>query len=99
MDFSKLMEQAQQMQESLQKAQSELAEKIYEGNAQGVIVKLKGTNEVVEVNIPNDMISIENKEMLEDLLLIAFNNAVDQMLTESEEKIGAATGGMQIPGL
>jgi hypothetical protein len=102
MDMKRLMEQAQQMQRKLKKVEEELNETIYEGvsgGSQGVSVKINGKNEFVEVNINEELLDKENKEELQDMILLAANSAVDQARTEREEKLGAITQGVSIPGM
>lgn len=102
MDMKRLMEQAQQMQKKLKKIEEELNETVYEGKtggSEGVAVKIKGTNEVIEISIPDELLAKENKEELQDMLLIAFNSAVDQARTDREEKMGSVTQGISIPGM
>ena len=93
MDFGKLMEQAQQMQASLAQIQEELAETIYIGKSQGIVVKMNGNNEITEIEIPDELINPEDKEML-----IAANEAADNVRQDREARLGAAAGGLNIPG-
>lgn len=102
MDMRRLMEQAQQMQRKLKKVEEELDTTEYEGStggSNGVNVKINGKNEVIEVNIHEDLLDKENKEELQDMLLIAMNNAVEQARVDREEKMGSVTQGVSIPGM
>ncbi|MBR2067781.1 MAG: YbaB/EbfC family nucleoid-associated protein, partial [Solobacterium sp.] len=93
MDIEKLFEQAQKMQEQLSNIGEELAEKIYEGNSggsEGVTVKMNGRNEMLEVLISDELMTVDNKEMLQDMILIATNDAIDQANKDREEQMGAA---------
>jgi len=102
MDMKRLMEQAQQMQRKLKKIEDELNETVYEGTtggSEGVSVKVKGTYETIEISIHEDLLAKENKEELQDMLLIAFNSAVDQARSDREDKMGAVTQGVSIPGM
>ncbi len=103
MDLQRLMQQAQKMQREMGKIQAELEEKIYEGNTggseEGVTVKVSGKNEVVEVVIADALMDPENKDMLQDMILIAVNDALTKCAAEREEKLGSLTQGMNIPGL
>ena len=90
------------MQREVNKVQKELDEKVYEGNSggqEGVTVKVSGKNEVQEIIIADALMDPENKEMLQDMLLIAANDALSKAASEREEKMGALTNGMSIPGL
>ncbi|MCI5722453.1 MAG: YbaB/EbfC family nucleoid-associated protein [Erysipelotrichaceae bacterium] len=101
MDIQKLMEQARQMQNNLGKIEDELNQTEYEGKAggNGVKVVINGKNEVQSVEIADDLMSLDNKEMLQDLLLIAVNEAVDKAYQDREEKLGSATNGLNLPGM
>ena len=102
MDLQKLMQEAQKMQKELGKIEEELAETIYEGTSggsEGVIVKVNGRTEVQEVLIPDELLDVENKEMLQDMILIAANDAIAQANADREEKMGSVTSGMKLPGM
>ena len=102
MDMRRLMEQAQQMQRKLKKVEEELNDTIYKGESggsSGVRVKINGRFEVVEVTINEELLDKDNKEELQDMLLLAFNSAVDVAKTEREERLGAITQGVSIPGM
>ena len=101
MDIQKLMEQAQMMQQNLGKIEEELRETIYEGSSgsdESVKVKINGANEVQEVLIKEEMMNPEDREMLQDMILIAVNNAVEAAAADRENKLGVATAGLNIPG-
>lgn len=97
MDLNALMQQAKQMQEDLKKTQTELGNKIYEGSSNGLVIKMNGKNEVQEVNIPQEL--MEDKDMLQDVLLIAFNNAADAVNEDRQNKNGETAKGLNIPGM
>lgn len=102
MDFQNILKQAQAMQSNLTKINEELNNKTYEGNnggSQGVTVKVSGANEILEVNISEDLLEKDNKEMLQDMIMLATNDALNKALKEKEEKLGNATQGISIPGL
>ncbi len=102
MDLNKLMQQAQQMQKSLGKAQAELEATEYTGKAggsEGVSIVINGKNEVLEVSIADDLMSLDNKEMLQDLILLAFNDANNKAEQDRENKLGTATNGFSLPGM
>ena len=92
-----LMQQAQKMQENLQRAQEELAQLEVTGSAGGgmVSVTLTGAKECRKVRIDPSILS--DQEMAEDLIAAAFNDASNKIDAESKNKMGAATAGMQLP--
>lgn len=97
MDINMLMKQAQKMQTDLKKTQSKLESTIYEGNSNGIVVKMNGKNEVTEIYIPDEL--MEDKEMLQDMLMIAINHAVEAVSQDRENQLGGLTAGLNIPGL
>lgn len=92
-----LMKQAQMMQDNMKKAQEQLATIEVEGLSGGGMVKVVMTcrNDVKRVAI--DASVLDDKEMLEDLLAAAFNDAVRKAEATSQEKMGGLTAGMQLP--
>mgnify|MGYP000100181736 CR=1 FL=1 len=95
-----LMKQAQVMQENMQKAQEELASIEVTGESGGGMVKLVMTcrHDVKSVSIdPELMGDVDDKEILEDLLAAAVNDAVRKVETTSSEKMKGLTGGMDLP--
>ena len=93
-----LMRQAQQMQETMQKAQAELADLEVTGEAGGGMVKvtMNGRHEVRRVQI-EPSIAGEDREMLEDLIAAAINDAVHRLESASQAKLSAAMGGLSLP--
>lgn len=96
-NIAQLMQQAQKMQENMQRAQEELANIEVTGNAGGgmVSVTLTGRMECRKVRIDPSVIT--DAEMTEDLVAAAINDAVNRVNAASQEKMGAATAGMQLP--
>ena len=93
-----LMKQAQQMQAKMAKAQEELAkmEVIGESGAGMVKVTMTGSHSVRRVEI-DDSLMEDDKDMLEDLISAAFNDAVRRVEEQNKDKMGSLTGGMQLP--
>ncbi|MFP8965379.1 YbaB/EbfC family nucleoid-associated protein [Pokkaliibacter sp. CJK22405] len=93
-----LMKQAQKMQEQMQKMQEELAnaETTGESGAGLVSVIMTGRHDVKRVSIDDSLMS-EDKEMLEDLLAAAVNDAVRKIEAVNKEKMASATSGMGLP--
>ncbi len=96
-NIAQLMQQAQKMQEDMQRAQEELASVEVTGNAGGgmVSVTLTGRMECRKVRIDPSVIT--DQEMAEDLIAAAINDAVNKVNAASQERMGAATAGMQLP--
>jgi nucleoid-associated protein EbfC len=93
-----LMRQAQQMQESMQKAQAELAEIEITGESGAGMVKvtLNGRHEAKKVSIEPKLLS-EDKDMLEDLLAAAITDAVRKIAARTQEKYSGLMSGMNLP--
>ena len=94
-----LMKQAQQMQANMQKMQEELASMEVTGQAGGgmVSVVMTGRHDVKRVSIDPSLLS-DDKEMLEDLVAAAGNDAVRQVEKTSQEKYSSLAGGLNLPG-
>ena len=99
MDLNKLMQQAQKMQNDLTKIEDELKTSVYEGTAAGnmVVVKMNGSHEVTEVSITEE--AMEDREMLQDLVLIAVNEAVTKAAEDRNSKMNSVTQGIKLPGM
>jgi hypothetical protein len=99
MNMNALMKQAQQMQRKMEAAQQEAEAQEFEASAGGgaITVKVSGKRQLLDVSIDPDLLDPEEVEMLQDLILVAVNDA----LTKAEESVAAAmgkvTGGM--PGM
>jgi len=93
-----LMKQAQQMQENMQKLQAKIAEMEVEGAAGAGLVKvvMTGKHDVKRVSIDPSLLT-DDKEMLEDLVAAAMNDAVRKVETLVSEKMAAATAGLPLP--
>jgi len=94
-----MMKQAQKMQADMQKAQEEIANMEVEGQSGGGMVKVQmnGRHEVRRVEL-DDSLMQDDKEMIEDLLAAAVNDAVRRIEQESSEKMSGVTAGMNLPG-
>ncbi|EAT11951.1 YbaB/EbfC family nucleoid-associated protein [Bermanella marisrubri] len=93
-----IMKQAQKMQEKMQKAQEELANAETTGESGGGLVKvvMTGRHDVKSVNL-DDSLMEEDKEIIEDLLAAAVNDAVRKIEETSQEKMSSMTQGMGLP--
>ena len=103
-NMSKLLKQAQEMQQQIEEVQGKLSDMIVEADSGGgmVTVKVNGKQEVLEVNIDPEAMA-EDSEMLEDLIISALNKALSKAQSDSQEKMNSVTGGMmsglKIPGV
>lgn len=99
--MAQLMKQANQMQMKMKKVQEELAQKTYDGTAGGGAVKVtvSGDNMVKAISIQDDVFKSGDKEMLQDLILAATNDALKVAKETSAKEMEKITGGMNIPGL
>ena len=97
MNMQQMMAQAQKMQRELRKAQAELAKKEFIVSKGGAVtVKVLGNKEIVEVSIDKDAFDPENKEMIQDMIALAINEAMAKIDEESEainERITGQPGG------
>ena len=93
-----LMKQAQQMQDNMKKVQDSLADIEVEGQSGAGLVKIVMTckNDVKRVSIDPSLLA-DDKDMLEDLVAAAFNDAVRKAEATSAEKMAGLTGGMNLP--
>lgn len=100
-EMRKLMAQAQKMQEQMATAQADLATKEFEGSAGGGMVKavVRGSGEVVRVDIDPAVIDPEDAEMLGDLVVASINAAMTAMTAAAEDQMGDVTGGLDLGGL
>ena len=101
MDFNKMLEQVQQMQGQMQKAQEELKNETVEASAGGgmVAVTATGAGEIREIKIDPKAIDPDDPELLEDTVLAAVNEALRAAQALAESKLGGSLGGLGLPGL
>ena len=99
MDINKLMQQAQAMQKELEKMSDKIKDTEYEGSASNGLVKvtINGENRVLSVSIDPSILNPDDKEMIEDLIVIAVNDAVDKADEEKREKYGGMASAMGLP--
>lgn len=93
-----LMRQAQQMQDNMKKVQEELADIVVQGASGGGLVKVDMScrNDVRRITIDPSLFE-DDKDLLEDLIAAAFNDALRKAETTSQEKMASVTAGMPIP--
>jgi DNA-binding YbaB/EbfC family protein len=100
-NIMKMMKQAQQMQAKMAKMEEELAKEEFEVAAGGgaVTVRMNGKQEVVKLTISEDAMKDSDREMLQELIMAAVNQAHQKASDLAKERIAAITGGINIPGL
>jgi len=94
-DLKKIISQAKQLHTEMEKSKEKLEEVITTGSAGADMVQvvINGVNKVLEVKISDELFTLNNKKMLEDLVVAAFNNAVDNAQVEIKKEMSKITGG------
>ena len=101
MDMNQMMQQAQQMQLELARAQEEIQSMTYTATAGGGMVEATalGNGSIESLKIDPEAVDPEDVEMLEDMVLVAVNEALRGVAEADERRLASVTGGMSIPGL
>lgn len=101
MNQAQMMAQLRKMQDAMAKAQDELANTVVSGSASGevVTVEMTGDFRVKSVKVGKEAVDPDDVETLEDLLVVAINDAIAKVQDLSSKKLGAVTGGIKIPGM
>ena len=96
-----MMKQAQKLQEQMLALQEEVGKKKVEATAGGgmVTVEANGKQEIVSIKIDPEVVSKDDVQMLEDLILAASNEALRKSRELVQQEMGKITGGLKIPGL
>ena len=94
------MQQAQAMQKQLEEATKQINDMEFEGSASNGLVKVvvNGENKIQSINIEQSIINPEDKEMIEDLIMIAVNDAIDKAEDYKKERYGTMASALGIPG-
>ena len=92
-----LMQQAQKMQQEMQKAQEELANLIVTGEAAGGLVKVTMTGKHAVRRVEIDPSLLSDREMLEDIVTAAINDAVNRVASTAQDRMSEMTAGMPLP--
>ena len=100
-NMAKMMNQVQKMQADMARLQEELGQRTVESSAGGGVVKVmvNGKQEVLAIDIKPEAVDPEDVEMLQDLVLTAVNDALNQSRDMVAAEMNKITGGMNIPGL
>lgn len=99
--FGDILKNAQAMQEKMKDMQAELAMKRVTASAGGGMVQItaNGLNEILHVHIDEELINMQDREVLEDLVTGAINEVHRKVQELSQEEMKKLTGGLEIPGL
>lgn len=97
MNIQAMMKQAQKLQKDMMNAKEEIDNQEFEATKSFVTIKVKGNKKITSIKINMDNIEKEDMETVEDLLLVTFNELMDQIDKATEQKMGKYTQGM--PGL
>lgn len=99
--MNNMMKQAQKMQQEMMRIQHELEEKTVEATAGGEAVKVvvSGKKQLVSIEIKPEVVDPEDVEMLQDLILVAVNDALSKVDEMTSKEMGRLTGGLNLPGL
>lgn len=97
MNLQKMMQQAQQMQKKLTDMQAQIEAQEFEGKVGGVNLRISGKKQLLAISIDESLLAPSEKEMLEDSIIAAFNNASEKADQTASEQMKAATSGMGLP--
>jgi len=99
--FGNLMKEAQRLQQQMAQMQDEVAQKTVEATAGGgmVTVTANGKQELVSIKLDPEVVTPDDVQMLEDLVLAACNEALRKSRELVQQELGKLTGGLKIPGL
>ena len=97
MNMQAMLKQAQKLQKDMLETQKKINETIFTGKSSIVTVQMNGKKELVDVKIDLDQIEADDIELLQDMIMVSVNDAINQINKETEAKMGKYTQGM--PGL
>jgi len=100
-NMNNLLKQAQKLQKQMEDMQKELENKEFEASAGGgaVTVKVTGKKQITDIQIKPEVVDPDDVEMLQDLVMLACNEALKKADEETAGEMGKLTGGMNMPGL
>jgi len=93
MNMQAIMAQARKIQGDLEKATKEIENSTFNYDNENIYIECNGKNEVKKIAIKNNDI-LEDKELLEDIMVVALNNVLEQVKKEKERKLGKYTNGL-----
>lgn len=100
-NMGNMMKQVQQMQKNMEKKQGEIEEQEFETTAGGGAIKVvvNGKKEVLSIELKEEIVDPDDIEMLQDLIIVAINDAIKAADKELSDAMGSMTNGMKMPGL
>lgn len=93
MNIQAMMAQAKKLQKEIEKTSEEIDSTVFNYENDNILIECYGSNKVKSIKIKNDEI-LEDKDMLEDILLVGINNIIDQISQKKEQKLGKYTNGL-----
>lgn len=93
MNMQAIMAQARKLQGDIEKTTKEIENTLFNYENENILVECNGKNEIKKITIKNESI-LEDKEMLEDIILVAVNNVLEQIKKVKETKLGKYTNGL-----
>ena len=97
MNLQSLLKQAQKMQSDMAKLEKEFESRVYVEENDLIRVEVNGKNKVLSIEIKAD--SFEDKDLIQDMIVIALNKVNEKVNKEREKEMGKLTGGMKMPGV
>jgi len=99
--MQQMMKQAKMMQKKMLQIQEELKKMEFEASAGGGAVKARvnGEQEILQVKIDSNMVDADDLEMVEDMVMVAVNDAIKKSKEEAKSRMAGLTGGMSVPGM
>ena len=96
-----MLNKIKKMQRDMLEAQKKLEQSIFTGTAGGGMVRVEATGDkkIVSIDIDTDVLNPEDKEMIQDTIVAAINDVMRKIDEETQDVMGAFTGGMGMPGL
>lgn len=98
MNFNQLLKQAQQMQKKVNKAKKDYEERIFDFESQQGLIKgqINGKLEIVKLDIDAQLLTVENKDMLQDLLAVSLSEIIAKTEKEKEDALNKLTNGVDV---
>lgn len=93
MNIQAMMQQARKLQKDLEKTTAEVEATTFKYENDNILVEALGNNKITKIQVKNEVI-LEDKEMLEDIVLVAVNDVLDQIQKEKDSKLGKYTNGL-----